>query len=106
MVFAEQALERLALVATGGERNLPGVRRRKLTLGQLLPDRGLRLVTRLRVGEEQYVAQLHRGIPAVLGPRRARNLAQAPSQSLLYLRGKRLASGGPVDGEELREFVG
>jgi hypothetical protein len=88
------------------ERNLPGVGRGQLVLGQALPQRSLRLVHRARVREEEHVAQANRSGAIVLGQRVLVELAECRGQPLLHLRRERLTPAGPVDGDKLAQLVG
>ena len=95
-------LLRASSAASGSrERNLPGVGRGQLVLRQPLPQCGLRLIHGPRMRQEQHVAQTHRAGTVVLGQRVLVELAERRSQTLLHLRGERLTSAGPVDGDKL-----
>ncbi len=102
----EQTLPRLALVGAGRQCHLPRVRRDQLAGDQPLPQRGLRLVARLGVRQEQNIAQLHGSGAVVLRQSVLVELGERRGQSLLHLRRQRRAPAGPVDGDELGELVG
>src|SRR6185437_9499130 len=88
-----------------GERNLPGIGRCQLTRDKALPQLGLRGIHRLSVTEEEHVTQLDRSSAVVLGQRVLVKLGESGSQTLLYLRGKRLLALAPVERHELGELV-
>src|SRR6185437_18451 len=106
LVLTEQTLPCLALISAAGERNLPGIGRCQLTRDKALPQLGLRGIHRLSVTEEEHVTQLDRSGAVVLGQRVLVKLGESGSQTLLYLRGKRLLALAPVERHELREFIG
>ena len=60
----------------------------------------------LGVREEQHVAQLDYAGAIVLGQRVLVELGERRSQSLLHLRGERLAAILPINGKKLRQFIG
>ena len=83
LALAEQTLPRLALVGAGPESatsQVSGVA--SSPVDQPLPQRRLRLVARLGVGEEEHVAQLHRRRRGRTSPARTRrtcaNAAASP----------------------------
>ena len=102
----EQPLPVGALVATGGECNLPGVGRGQLTGDEPPPDQRLIRGHRLGVGEEEHVAKANCAGTVVLGERVLVEAGERCGEPLLHLRGERLAPLGPVDGDELGELVG
>jgi len=64
----QEPLEILALVLPCGQGNLPGIGRPERVLNEFFPNGRLRIF-RLRVAEEQHVAQVHL-LPGTLLPQR------------------------------------
>ncbi len=66
LLVGDQALERFLLIGPAREGDLPGVRRLKRAIDQLLPDLFLGGVLRLGVRDEQHIAQTHGAVAVVL----------------------------------------
>ena len=56
--------------------------------------------------EEEHVAEANDAGAVVLGERVLVKLDECGGEALLHLRGERLLSAGPVDGDELGELIG
>ena len=93
LALGQQSRPRRLLVAALGQLDLPGVRRGQLALDELAPQLGLVQRRRLRAGDPQGVAQLHRLLAAVvLGELVLVELAERLAQPLLTC----LASGSSL----------
>ena len=96
----------VAFGSAGGERYLPGVGSGELVGDEALPECGLRGVDGLRVAEEEHVAEANDAGAIVLGERVLVEAREGGGEALLYLRGERRATVGPVDGDELGKLIG
>src|SRR6185437_15328953 len=105
LALAEQPLPASPLVATGGERHLPGVGRGQLSVDQALPQCSLSRVARTSVAEKKHIPQTNRAGAIVLRQSVLIELRERSRQALLHLSTQRSASLGPIDGHELGQLI-
>src|SRR5580698_8552510 len=82
--LGEQTLPVRALVATCRECNFPGIGRGELVGDEPLPELGLRGVARLRVGEEEDVAEPNDSGAVILRERVLVEVGERGGESLLH----------------------
>ena len=106
LVLGQKALERLLLIPAGAQPDLPRVGGGESVLSDLLKQHRLCLILRLRVAEEEDVAELElSALTPVLRERVFGELSERSSDPLLELRGLALPAGLAIEGKELSHLI-